>query len=93
MKKWICATACVTLSALLLAGCGNAQVSTDALKAAIQESVPTISQLADGPTTITFKNDNGETTNYTVTEDGDKITVTDEDEKTVCTFSVSDFNK
>lgn len=93
MKKWIYATACVTLSALLLSGCGNDQVSTDEIKAAIQESVPTISQLADGPTTITFKSDNGEVTNYTVTEDGDKITVTDEDGKTVCTFSVSDFDK
>lgn len=93
MKKWIYATACVTLSALLLSGCESDQVSTDEIKAAIQESVPTISQLADGPTTITFKSDNGEVTNYTVTEDGDKITVTDEDGKTVCTFSVSDFDK
>lgn len=93
MKKWIYATACVALSALLLSGCGSDQVSTDEIKAAIQESVPTISQLADGPTTITFKSDNGEVTNYTVTEDGDKITVTDEDGKTVCTFSVSDFDK
>ena len=93
MKKWIYATACVTLSALLLSGCGSDQVSTDEIKAAIQESVPTISQLADGPTTITFKSDNGEVTNYAVTEDGDKITVTDEDGKTVCTFSVSDFDK
>lgn len=93
MKKWIYATACVTLSALLLSGCGSDQVSTDEIKSAIQESVPTISQLADGPTTITFKSDNGEVTNYTVTEDGDKITVTDEDGKTVCTFSVSDFDK
>ena len=93
MKTWIYISACLTVSVMLLTGCGSDQVSTDEIKAAIQESVPTISQLADGPTTITFKSDNGEVTNYTVTEDGDKITVTDEDGKTICTFSVNDFSK
>lgn len=93
MKKWICATACVALSAMLLSGCGKDEISTEDIKSAIQDSVPSISQLAEGPTAITFKNDNGEVTNYTVTEDGDKITVTDEDGKTVCTFSVNDFDK
>ena len=86
MKKWIYISACLTVSVMLLTGCGSDQVSTDEIKAAIQES-------ADGPTTITFKSDNGEVTNYTVTEDGDKITVTDEDGKTICTFSVNDFSK
>ncbi|MBU5490022.1 hypothetical protein [Butyricicoccus intestinisimiae] len=83
---------CVLLSATLLTACGD-KISTEEIKSAIQDSVPSISQLAEGPTAITFKTDNGEITNYTVTEDGDKITVTDEDGKTVCTFSVSDFDK
>ena len=83
---------CVLLSATLLTACGD-KISTEEIKSAIQDSVPSISQLAEGPTAITFKTDNGEITNYTVTEDGDKITVTDEDGKTVCTFSVSDFYK
>ncbi len=83
---------CFLLSATLLTACGD-KISTEDIKSAIQDSVPSISQLAEGPTAITFKTDNGEITNYTVTEDGDKITVTDEDGKTVCTFSVSDFDK
>lgn len=83
---------CVLLSATLLTACGD-KISTEEIKSAIQDSAPSISQLAEGPTAITFKTDNGEITNYTVTEDGDKITVTDEDGKTVCTFSVSDFDK
>lgn len=83
---------CVLLSATLLTACGD-KISTEEIKSAIQDSVPSISQLAEGPTAITFKTDNGEITNYTVTEDGDRITVTDEDGKTVCTFSVSDFDK
>lgn len=83
---------CVLLSATLLTACGD-KISTEEIKSAIQDSVPSISQLAEGPTAITFKTDNGEITNYTVTEDGDKITVTDEDGKTVCTFSVSDSDK
>lgn len=83
---------CVLLSATLLTACGD-KISTEEIKSAIQDSVPSISQLAEGPTAITFKTDNGAITNYTVTEDGDKITVTDEDGKTVCTFSVSDFDK
>lgn len=83
---------CFLLSATLLTACGD-KISTEDIKSAIQDSVPSISQLAEGPTAITFKTDNGEITNYTVTDDGDKITVTDEDGKTVCTFSVSDFDK
>ena len=74
---------CVLLSATLLTACGD-KISTEEIKSAIQDSVPSISQLAEGPTAITFKTDNGEITNYTVT---------DEDGKTVCTFSVSDFDK
>ena len=93
MKKWICATACVALSAMLLSGCGSDKLSTEEIKSAIQTAVPTVDQLTEGPTVITLKSDKGEVTNYTVTEDGDKITVTDEDGKTVCTFSVSDFDK
>ncbi len=93
MKKWIYISACLTISAVLLTGCGNNQVSTDEIKAAIQESIPTISQLSDGPTSITFKNDNDETINYTVTEEDDQIKVSDENGKTICTFSVNDFSK
>ena len=50
---------CVLLSATLLTACGD-KISTEEIKSAIQDSVPSISQLAEGPTAITFKTDNGE---------------------------------